>query len=85
MPTATKPTYSLTVIMNGETIKKRTADLGATIASLKPAWLHTEVYITVTKGKGKQKAERRLTLTNAKRVFQNDINREVFINNLLFV
>lgn len=83
MPTANKPTYSLTVTMNGETHKKRTTDLDATIQSLKPDWLHTEVYLTVKKGK--QVAERRLSLINAKRVFQNDINRQVFINNLLLV
>lgn len=83
MTTATKPTYSLTVIMNGETIRKRTADIGATLAALKPVWLHTEVYVTVQKGK--QKIERRLSLINAKRVFQNDVNREVFVNNLLLV
>lgn len=69
--------------MNGETLRKRTTDLNATIASLKPSWLHTEVYVKVTKGK--QKAERRLSLINAKRVFQDDFNREVFINNLLLV
>ncbi len=70
MPTATdtKPTYYLTVTMNGETLKKRTQDLDATIAALKPVWLHTEVYMTVKKGK--QVSERRLTLVNAKRVFQ---------------
>lgn len=81
MPTTTQPTYYLTVKINGETKRKRTSDLNATIAALKPAWLHTEVYITVKKGK--QVAERRLTLINAKRVFQDDIARQVFINNLL--
>jgi uncharacterized protein (DUF2225 family) len=81
MSTATKPTYYLTAVLNGETIKKRTNDLNAAIAALKPAWLHTEVYITVKKGK--EKAERRLTLTTAKRVFQDEIARQVFINNLL--
>ncbi len=79
--TATKPTYSLTVLMNGEKINKRTQDLDATLASLKPVWLHTEVYVIVKKGK--QTVERRLTLVNAKRVFNNDVVRQVFINNLL--
>lgn len=73
--------YFLTAILNGKTIRKRTENLDATIAALKPDWLHTEVYITVKKDK--HIAERRLTLQNAKRVFQDDIARQVFINNLL--
>jgi len=73
--------YSLIVTMNGKTQTKRTGDLDASIAALKPAWLHTEVYVTVKKGK--EKAERRLTLNNAKRVFQDHIARQVFINNLI--
>jgi hypothetical protein len=78
---AKSKTYSLTAKINGETVRRFTDDLNQTIKDLKPDWLHTEVYITVKKGK--QIAERRLTLTNAKRVFVNDINREVFINNLM--
>lgn len=78
---ASKKTYSLTAKFNGTTVTKRTDDLNETIKSLKPDWLHTEVYMTVKKDK--QVAERYLGLINAKRVFNNDINREVFINNLM--
>lgn len=76
-----KKTYSLTATLNGTTVKRFTDDLDATIKSLKPDWLHTEVYVTVKKGK--QVSERRLTLRNAKRVFMDDITRQVFINNLM--
>ncbi len=73
--------YSLTVKMNGETITTRTTDLNAAIQALKPSWLHTEVFLTVKKGKAI--SERHLPLIKAKRVFQDDFEREVFINNLL--
>lgn len=78
---ATKKTYSLTAKFNGKTVTKRTDDLNETIKSLKPDWLHTEVYFIVKKDT--QVAERYLGLVQAKRVFNNDINREVFINNLM--
>jgi len=76
-----KKTYSLTAKFNGITHRKRTDDLDATIKELKPDWLHTEVYFTVKKGE--QVVERYLGLVQAKKVFNNDINREVFINNLM--
>lgn len=81
MTTATKPKYKLVALINGETVTKLCDDLNEAVASLKPEWLHTEVYITVTRGK--KRAERRLTLINARRVFNDDAAREVFINNLL--
>ena len=78
---ATPKKYSLTAKFNGMVFKKRTDDLNETIKSLKPDWLHTEVYFTVKKDN--TVAERRLSLIQAKRVFNVDINREVFINNLM--
>lgn len=79
--TPEKKEYSVTAKFNGKIYRKRTNDLNETIKQLKPDWLHTEVYFTVKKGKAV--SERRLSLIQAKRVFNVDVNREVFINNLL--
>ena len=73
--------YSVEAKFNGKTFKKRTDDLMQTIKDLKPDWLHTEVYFIVKKGD--MQSERHLNLVQAKRVFSDDFNREVFINNLL--
>lgn len=73
-------TYSLTAKFNGETYRKRTDDLNETIKALQPAWLHTDVDITVKKDK--QEAIRHISLIKARRLFNDDVTREVFINNL---
>jgi hypothetical protein len=61
--------------------KKYSLKMTFNILSLKPELLHTEVYVTATKGK--EESERRLSLTQAKRVFRDDLVRQVFIHNLL--
>lgn len=76
---ATK-TYSLWVKFNGIEKRKRTDDLDETLKSLKPDWLHTEMYVKVKKGD--TTSERHLNLIQAKRMFSDDLSREIFINNL---
>ncbi len=76
---ATK-TYSLWVKFNGIEKRKRTDDLNETLKSLKPDWLHTEMYVKVKKGD--TTSERHLNLIQAKRMFSDDMSREIFINNL---
>ncbi len=80
---ATKKTkaYSLKMAFNGEEFNTKTDDLNKALLSLKPEQLHTEVYVTVQKGK--DEAERRLSLKQAKRLFMDDVVRQVFIQNLL--
>lgn len=73
--------YTVIAKINGETVTKKTDDLDKTLAGLCPDWLHTDVFITVKKGK--VESERHLSLRNAKRMFRDDFVREVFINNLL--
>lgn len=75
--------FSVSVQLNGVTIKKRTSDLDVTIKELKPDWLHTDVFITVKNGK--QVVERHLNMVQAKRVFLLDFNRDMFIRNLMLV
>jgi hypothetical protein len=76
-------TYTVWAKFNGEEITVKTNDIDEAIKAMKPSWLHTEVYFTVSKGK--VSSERKLALVNAKRVFSDDLEREMFINNLLLV
>ena len=76
--------YNLTLLFNGETFKKRTANLKEAILSLKPEALVTEVYLIVKPVGSKEDAtERKLNLIQGKRLFNNEEFMEVFINNLL--
>ena len=72
--------YSLWAKFNGVEVRRYTNDLDKTLKELKPDWMHTEMYITVKKGK--VKSERALSLLQAKRMFSDDMTREIFINNL---
>jgi hypothetical protein len=78
-----KKDYLLEVVMNNETYSVETNDLNQALVDLKPEQLLSEVYVKVTKGEAV--CERRLSLIEAKRVFQVEVNREVFVNNLLIV
>jgi len=80
---APKKDYLLEVVMNNETFTVETDNLDEALIALKPEQLLSEVYVKVTKGEAV--CERRLSLNDAKRVFLNDVNREVLINNLLIV
>lgn len=76
-----KKLYSIKFLFNGEQYNKRTNDINQTILDVAPEVLYTEMYVVVKKGDVTM--ERKLNLTQAKRVFRDDIVREVFINNLL--
>lgn len=78
-----KKDYLLEVVMNNESYKVETDDLNQALVDLKPEQLLSEVFVKVTKGEAT--CERRLSLVEAKRVFQVEVNREVFVNNLLIV
>jgi hypothetical protein len=73
--------YSLTLIINGETIKKRNADIEKALMSAKPELVFCEMYVTATKDK--RTAERRLPLIQARKLFNDDVFRQIFLNNLL--
>lgn len=74
-------TYSVWAKFNGMEFRRRTNDLDKTLVELKPQWLHTDVFFKVKKGN--TVSERHLNLIQAKRMFNVDFNREIFINNLL--
>lgn len=79
----TKPTYSVMTIINGETKNTNTDNVEKTILSLKPELVLTEMYVTVRKGEAI--AERKLTPKQARFFFNDEIFRQVFMNNLLIV
>ena len=84
MPTKkqTKPkVYSLLMTFNGESFTAETNDLDAALKAMKPALLHTESYVTATKGE--EVSERRLSRVQTQRMFLDDVTRQVFVNNLL--
>lgn len=73
--------YSVWAKFNGMEFRKRTNDLQQAILDLKPDILHTEMYLIAKKGK--ESSERQLNLKQGKKLFNDDMFREVFINNLL--
>lgn len=75
--------YNLTLLLNGETHKKRTDNIKDAILSLKPEVLYTEMYVIVQKVGSKDKIERRLSLIEGKKLFINEDFLDVFIINLL--
>lgn len=74
--------YSITMIFNGKKFNKRNKSVNDAIMQVKPDVLLTEFYITVKKGKD-NKREIRLSLRDGKKLFNNDLYREIFINNLM--
>lgn len=75
--------YTITLLLNGETKQKRSEDIKDAILSLKPEVLYTEMYVTVNKVGSKNKTERRLSLIQGKKLFNNEDFLDVFISNLL--
>jgi len=74
--------YNLTLSFNGLTFKKRTDNIAGVILALKPEVLYTEVYATASRIGSKNKIEKRLNLTDGKKLFLNEDFLKVFVNNL---
>lgn len=80
---ADKPkAYAIEMFFNGAFFNAETDNLAETILSLKPEVLYTEIFITITKGE--YVFDRKLTLTQGKRLFLSEEFMEVFISNILF-
>lgn len=73
--------YHLTLNFNGETFTKRPKDIKKAILSLKPEMLLTEMYVTLKNKKDIR--ERKLTLIQGRKLFNNEDFLDIFINNLL--
>lgn len=68
---------------NGETFTKSVTEktLKKAILSFKPDWLHTDIFINLTKGEDVR--ERHLSLLQGKKLFNNEDFLDVFVLNLL--
>lgn len=73
--------YKVEIAMNGITFIKKGVDLDKTIMKLKPEIVLTSSFVTITY-KGRV-FERTLNLVDSKRLFDDDVFREIFINNLI--
>lgn len=76
--------FNLIIRVNEKENKKRTKDVKKAIMDCKPEFVYTDSYITLSKGAGKNKVttERKLNLTQSKRLFGDENVLEVFVNNL---
>lgn len=72
--------YHLKMTFNGETFEVDTDNIGEAILTLKPEVLFTEIYLTISLGDFVR--ERRQTLDQEKKLFNNDEYLEVFLINL---
>lgn len=78
-----KAQYLLEAVFNNENFTVETDNIDEAIVALKPEQLLSDVFFKVTKGEAV--CERHLSLIEGKRVFVNEVNREVLVNNLLIV
>ncbi len=72
--------YNIEMTFNGFTFNVKTNDLFKGILSLKPDELFTESYITITKGTAE--FQKKLTLVQTRKLFNDEIALDIFINNL---
>lgn len=75
--------YKLTLLFNGFVFKKQTDNIAETILKLTPDVLYTEVFVTVKDNQTKEITDRRLSLTQGKKMFRDETVLDIFINNLM--
>lgn len=80
MSDANKKKYRLDFYFNGDRFKKRTNDIDKTLLEVAPDQLYTEMYITAHFDD--MKAERKLNLIEGRKLFRDDMFRQIFIQNL---
>lgn len=76
--------YDVSVLMNGETYQSFTNNVRDFLESIKPELLFSEIYVTIKYKRDSEDEiiERKLNLVQGKRLFLDDVNMEIFINNL---
>jgi len=74
--------YTLELTFNGETFTKNTDDLKKAFMSMKPEFVHTEGYITISKGDAV--FQRKLDLVKLRKLFANPEELDMFVDTLLF-
>ena len=73
--------YEIKMMFNGEVYTEKTDSLDKTIKGMAPEQMFSEVYVEARKGD--ILSERRLTAKQARKIFADPIERQIFINNLL--
>ena len=84
--TQPKPkTFKLTSRINEVVFNKRTSDIKKTILEIKPDFVFTDSYFTLSSGSGINKVitERKLNLLQTKKLFNNEDVLDIFIVNLM--
>jgi len=76
------PKYTLELVFNGETFTKETDDLKESFMSMKQDFVHTEGYISITKGE--LVFQRKLELVKLRKLFANEDELDIFITTLMF-
>lgn len=84
---STKPVkrkkYKLTISLNGKVINKQTDNIKDTLKNLSPEFLYTEAFFSIKDNKTKEVIDRRLNLIQSRKLFNDDVFLDIFINNLL--
>jgi len=77
-------TFQLKGKINEVPFSKRTSDIKKTLLELKPDFVYTDSYFTLSTGTGAKKisTERKLNLLQSKRLFNNENVLDIFIMNL---
>ncbi|MCK4518291.1 hypothetical protein KAT92_05945 [Candidatus Babeliales bacterium] len=73
--------YEIKMMFNGKVHKEKTDSLDKTIKGFAPAQMFSEMYVEARKGD--MLSERRVTAVQARKIFADPIERQIFINNLL--
>ena len=77
-------TFQLKGKINEVAFSKRTSDIKKTLLEIKPEFVLTDCYFTLSTGSGSSKisTERKLSLMQSKKIFNNEDNMDIFIINL---
>ena len=73
--------YKVELKTNDETFTKKGFDLEETLMKLKPKFIHTQSFVTITYKR--RVFDRMLNLIDSRRLFSDKTYREIFINNLI--
>jgi len=74
--------YKIALSMNGDIYETETKDVHKSLSKFKPEDIHTEVYVSITRGS--HDFTRKLPMTKAKTIFGDSEQMDLFLTNLLF-
>ena len=74
--------YDIELKVNNEVFKATSDNLKEAIQGMKPEFVHTEGYMKISKGEAV--FERMLNLVSMRKLFADEQQLEIFINNIMF-